>query len=68
MSRIVAFPELDPRYGLPWSRVHVNRLIAAGKFPQKVHISAGRVGWLESEIEAWIKERADARHGPDATA
>lgn len=66
--RIVTFPELLTRFGLTWTRVHVNRMIAAGLFPQKVHLSPGRVGWIESEIQAWIQERADARPAPAATA
>ncbi|MCW5699260.1 MAG: AlpA family phage regulatory protein [Rhodospirillales bacterium] len=61
MLKIVSFSDLKDRFGLTWTRVHVNRLIKAGQFPQKVQISAGRVGWLESEIEAWLRARADER-------
>lgn len=43
------------------SRVQAWRLEKLGLFPRRIQISPGRVGWLKSEIEAWIKERADRR-------
>jgi prophage regulatory protein len=30
------------------------RLVAAGRFPRQRQLSPGRVGWLESEVAAWI--------------
>jgi len=35
------------------SRTTLWRLQKAGKFPQPVRISAGRVGWREQEVIAW---------------
>ncbi len=43
----------------------LKRLEAEGDFPAKVHISAGRVGYLETEVDAWIAERIAER---DASA
>lgn len=37
-----------------------------GRFPKKVSISAKRVAWRRSEIEAWLAERSAAR--TEATA
>ncbi len=39
------------------SRVSVWRLERDGKFPARVKLSCNRVGWIESEIEEWIKQR-----------
>ena len=36
------------------------RLERAGKFPRSIRISPGAVAWKESDIEAWIAERAAA--------
>jgi len=36
-----------------FSRTTLWREIKRGKFPKSVVISAGRVGWRESAIEAW---------------
>ena len=37
------------------------RLTRRGKFPKPVRLSAGAVGWLDSEIQGWLAERAAAR-------
>ncbi len=41
--------------------MQLSRLMAAGKFPQKIQIPGGRIGWLESEAGAWIAAKAAAR-------
>lgn len=49
-----------------YSPAHIARLEAAGQFPQRVRLGVGRVGWVETEVEDWIKERIakrDARTG-----
>lgn len=47
--------------GIPYSRVHIWRLERAGNFPKRVPIGRARHGWLETEIDAWIKAKAAAR-------
>ena len=50
-----------------YSDQHLLRLEKAGKFPRRVQIGPGRVGWPEHEIEAWQLERMAARDaGPSA--
>ena len=39
------------------SRTTLWRLEGAGKFPARRRLSVGAVGWLKSEVEAWIDER-----------
>ena len=43
------------------SRVTRWRLERAGKFPRRRQISPNRVGWLESEVQAWVEARANSR-------
>lgn len=45
-----------------YSPAHIARLEAAGQFPVRVRLGAGRVGWVEQEVEDWLQERA-ARRG-----
>lgn len=33
------------------------RLEKAGNFPARKKLTPGRVGWLRSEVEAWINSR-----------
>jgi len=59
--RILRFPELRSRKGISYSRMHIDRLEKAGRFPKRFDIGANSVGWLEHEIDAWIAEKAAAR-------
>jgi prophage regulatory protein len=60
-SRLVIFRELKAKFGIDYCFVHVRRLERAGQFPRRVQVGAGRVAWLESEVEAWIAAKAAAR-------
>jgi prophage regulatory protein len=54
-NRIIRRPEVEKRVAL--SRSALYRRIAAGSFPKPVNLCGGRaVGWLESEIEAFIAQ------------
>jgi prophage regulatory protein len=43
--------------GIPYSKVQIWRLEKVGKFPKRIALSASRVAWIESEVDAWIKAR-----------
>jgi len=32
-----------------------------GEFPKRLRLGAGAVGWLESEVNAWLEERKAER-------
>ena len=40
---------------------HIARLEAQGLFPKRVQLGVGRVGWVDEEIENWIKDRIAKR-------
>jgi len=44
------------------SRMHLYRLERAGSFPKRLRLGPNSVGWLEEELDAWIRERAEARN------
>jgi len=49
-----------------YSPQHIARLEAAGQFPKRVRLGAGRVGWVEQEVLDWLQQRIalrDAAHG-----
>ena len=51
-----------------YSPAHIARLEAAGLFPKRVRLGQGRVGWVEDEVEDWLRKRIserDAHTGPD---
>jgi predicted DNA-binding transcriptional regulator AlpA len=61
-KKILTFPELAD-HGIRTSRRQIDRLEAAGKFPRRVQISPGRVGWLTDEIDGHVAA-AIARRPP----
>jgi prophage regulatory protein len=62
-SRILSYHDLRER-GILYSRMHLRRLMAEGKFPQQIKMVPGgrRIAWLEEEVDQWIESRAEARH------
>ena len=58
-ERILREPERKYVTGVP--RVVWWRLERIGKVPKRVLISTRAVGWFESEILAWMRDRGTAR-------
>lgn len=44
-----------------YSFAQIARLESAGAFPKRVQLGPSRVGWLEEEIEEWMRERIAKR-------
>lgn len=59
--KLVRFEELEPKFGIAWSRVHLDRLQKAGQFPKKVKIGPNTAAYVESEILEWIEARCKER-------
>ena len=38
----------------------IYRLVQAGEFPKPIKLATHASGWLESDIEAWIRDRKEA--------
>lgn len=58
-NEIWRWPAVQQASGL--SRTTAWRLEKDGKFPPRRQLSANAVGWLKSEVEAWILSRTQAR-------
>ena len=52
----VSFDDLG-FHGILYSRVHLRRLMQAGKFPPAYELSPNRIGWKFSDIYAWKANR-----------
>jgi len=57
--RLITMKEIINR--IPYSKVHIYRLMSMGEFPASVRVGAQRVAWVEQEIDEWIEERIYAR-------
>lgn len=58
-ERIIRKPELLARVGL--SDPTIWRMERRGEFPKRVRLGGNSTGWLASEVEAWIKQKAAER-------
>ena len=54
-------PLEEVRLRIPYSSVQIWRKENAGEFPRRVRLGANRIGWVESEIEAWLSSKLGER-------
>jgi len=43
---------------VPYCPQHILRLEKQGRFPKRIAVGPGRVGWRLSKIEQWLADRA----------
>lgn len=61
-ERIVRLPEAMSRTGLSRSTIYLH--IANGTFPKQISLGPRSIGWLESDINAWIAQRVAIQRSP----
>jgi prophage regulatory protein len=59
--RIISPSELVPLKGITFTNVWRLELERLGKFPKRIKLSVRRYGYLESELDRWLEERAAGR-------
>ncbi len=59
VDRIISAKER--RTMIPYSDMHIWRLEQDGRFPKRIRLGKGRVGWSLHEIEEWIAARKAER-------
>ena len=52
MQKLLTAKQISERVSLSISQIR--RLIRKNQFPKPIKISAGRNGWLERDVEAWL--------------
>jgi prophage regulatory protein len=57
-EKIIRLKTVLGRTGLTRSMAYA--LLKDGQFPRPINLGARAVGWLESEIDAWIADRVEA--------
>lgn len=61
MTRILRLPAVIEKTGKP--RPSIYRMIKEGLFPKQIKLGERSVGWLESEVDEWIKKRIQQSQG-----
>lgn len=60
--KVIRRPEVEALTGLKRSSIYAK--MAEGTFPKPVNLGIRAVGWIESEVEEWLKNRiAESRKG-----
>lgn len=54
-ARFLRLPEVLARTGLSRSTIYVR--LDQGRFPRPVSLGGRAVGWIEEEVDEWIRER-----------
>jgi len=57
-KKILRLPQVKARVGLGNTNIYAG--IKAGTFPAPVSLGARAVGWLSTDIDAWIEQRVAA--------
>ena len=60
-SKILRLKQVSERTG--YKRTSIYEKIKNKQFPNSISLGARAVGWLESEIDAWIASRVQASRG-----
>ena len=63
--RLLDYSALKER-GIPWTRVHLARLEAAGKFPLHIDVGDNSIAWFEDEIDDLLEVKAAERNAKAA--
>ena len=61
--RFLRLPEVQARTGLSRSTIYVR--VEQGTFPRPVSLGSRAVGWIEAEVEAWMRQRVAERRGEE---
>jgi len=56
--RILRRKQVEARVGL--SRSTIYGAVSAGTFPRPINLGPQSVGWIEAEIEQWLRDRIAA--------
>ena len=54
-TRFLRLPDVQARTGLSRSTIYVR--LGEGRFPRAVSLGSRAVGWIEAEVDEWIRER-----------
>jgi prophage regulatory protein len=58
--KILKRPALKSKCGFA-SDQHVHQLVRTGRFPAPINLGCRSVGWIEAEVDAWLRARIAER-------
>lgn len=64
-TRFLRMSQVQARTGL--SRSTIRRWVRRGLFPQPIRLGERVLGWIEAEVDQWMRERIAASRGDGET-
>ena len=64
--QILRLPQVCKMTGLCRSSVY--QMESEGQFPKRIKIGARSVGWIESEVQTWLRQRLEQSRSPQNSA
>jgi prophage regulatory protein len=64
---ILRFPRVKERVG-GLSKSWIYQEITKGRFPTPIKLGGRAVGWLQSEVDAWLSDRIERTRRPTEAA
>lgn len=58
VTKILRLPAVKNTTGLSRSTIYLR--VSEGSFPAPVSLGGRAVGWIEAEVDAWLKQRIEA--------
>ena len=55
--KILSRKELREKKGIKWTPQYIGRLERRGKFPRRRYLGPRTPGWVEDEVDAWLRDR-----------
>ena len=62
-QRVLSYSDLQTEKGVRFSRQWIRKLVKQGKFPKPVKIGEASIGFIETEVDAWIEGLIAQRDG-----
>lgn len=56
---LIRLPVVQERTGL--SRSTIYAFVSQGRFPKPVHLGARSVGWVDTDVQDWIRARINLK-------
>jgi prophage regulatory protein len=53
--KVLGYRDLKSK-GIPFTRKHIHTLVTEGKFPQPIKLGERTNGWVEAEIDRYIRD------------
>ena len=60
-EKLLRIPSLTEKTGLGKSTIY--QMVKDGRFPKQIKIGLRASGWLESEVDEWIRKQVAASRG-----